>query len=261
MVGDCVRWGALVVALVVLVGLASSGGAATPAVENATGADASDARATPEIVATSIHELDSGDRVLVVVVETTEGIDALVADLDAEASQNGESGGDVAPNDVSLDDDVRVAPSGRVDGEESLRIDGVEGLPVEGVESGQLGDYDGLQAGNVEGLTASDADGLQTGGDGAPAAEGAALPSEQTDAGDIVPRSLIDVPETLRAPPAWLTDAVSWEPAFGAGWLLPGALAVLGTSMAVLGGGALAVLGTSMAVLGGGALAVRLRTI
>jgi hypothetical protein len=240
MVGDCVRWGALVVALVVLVGLASSGGAATPAVENATGADASDARATPEIVATSIHELDSGDRVLVV-VETTEGIDALVADLDAEASQNVESGGDVAPNDVPLDDDVRVAPSGRVDGEESLRIDGVEGLPVEGVQSGQLGDYDRLQAGDVEGLTASDADGLQTGGDGAPAAEGAASPSEQTDAGDIVPGSLIDVPEALRAPPARLTDAVSWEPAFGDGWLLPGALAVLGTSMAVLGGGALAV--------------------
>jgi len=218
---------------VVLVATASVGGAAgsvggaagsvsVAAGENATASEDA-AAGEPHVVDAAVHELDDGRAVLVVVVETDSGVETVVTDLDGERGDADRSDAEPAPSVDEAPDAIDIA---------NLSDEGVENVSGDGIDLSN-GSSDPLSGKNL------------TGADGIAGATGNGSPAD-ADApgaisGDLIDGALFDVPDALRSPPERLTRAVSREPAFGGGWLLPGALAALGAAMATLGVGALAI--------------------
>jgi len=216
---------------VVLVATASVGAVAGPAPvsagENATVSE-DDAAGEPQVLDASVHELDDGRAVLVVVVETDSGVETVVTDLDAEYGDAEHGGADrsdaePAPSVDEFPDGIDVA---------NLSDAGVENVSADGIDLSN-GSSDFAAAENLTGVggVAGATPNGSTDSSGSPGAI----------SGDLIDGALCDVPDALRAPPERLTRAVSREPAFGGGWLLPGALAALGGAMATFGVGALAI--------------------
>lgn len=209
----------LVAALALGAAAASVGGAAAAnspvAVENAT------ADAEPRVVDATVHDLDDGRAVLVVVVETGNATETVVTELDGKLG-----GADSSDAEPAQSPDTIDLPNGSVDGLGLPNATGggfdLSNASSDLVAADNLTDIDGVAGATPNGST------------GSPSSPGSI-------SGDLVDGALLDVPDALRSPPERLTRAVSREPAFGGGWLLPGALAALGGAMATLGVGALAI--------------------
>jgi len=216
---------AIVVGVVLIATVGGAAGSVSVAAgENATASE-DPAAGEPHVVDAAVHELDDGRAVLVVVVATDSGVETVVTDLDA---QRGDANrGDAKPV-PSIDESPDAIDLTNATGDDpGLLNTSDDSIDLSNKSSNLLA---------VENLTSADGTAGTTGNGSAADAE-----APEAMSGDLIDGALFEVPDALRSPPERLTRAVSREPAFGGGWLLPGALATLGAAMATFGVGALAI--------------------
>ena len=209
------RVAAIVLAVGIALGVATASigvvaGSGAPTGGNASADDGSDAN-DPRVLDASVHVLDDGQRVLVAVVEIDGATETVVTEIDG---RSGTAVFDSGNATAALDGDETGTHS----------ADPPDELPPS-IEAILRNASAGAPVGTV--------DGTPPNGSTPAAGESGAV-----DGGLI---EWPTVPEGLRSPPSALTEAVSWTPAFGGGWLLPGVLGALGVTMATLGLGAFAV--------------------
>ncbi|SNZ11830.1 hypothetical protein SAMN06269185_1405 [Natronoarchaeum philippinense] len=209
------RVAALVLAVAIALGVATASvgvvaGSGASADGNVSAGDSSDG-AEPRVLDASVHVLDDGQRVLVAVVEVDGATETVVTEIDGRSGTAVFDGGNAT---AALDGDDGGTHS----------ADPPDELPPS-IEAILRNASAGVPVGTV--------DGTPPNGSTPAAGESGAVDG-----------SLIEwptVPGWLRSPPPALTEAVSWTPTFGGGWLLPGVLGTFGVTMATLGLGALAV--------------------
>jgi len=208
----------VVVVIAAAVGVVAGAASAT-AGENATASD----DAEPHVVDASVHELDDGRAVLVVVLDTDTGTETVVTELDRDRGAAERNDAEPVPSIDESPDAIDI---------ENLSDAGIENVSGVGID---------LSNGSSDRVAVDDLTGIDGIAGATPNGSADSPGSPGAISGDLIDVSPLDVPDALRSPPERLTRAVSREPAFGAGWLLPGALAALGGTMATLGVGALAI--------------------